>query len=125
MGRRLEAGFEITLLLGVARSGVRGLEDLRRLGPHGLFNRGQMRQDVPFDADQADGIASLFLGERGDRGHLVTRVHDLLSRVDDRERRFDPRRFLRGAEVDALDPRVRVGRPQDLPVEHAGPRDVV
>ena len=123
--RGLQTGVDIAFFFGIAGARVVGLEDLRRFGTHRLLDGREVGQDLPFDANQPDGVFGLLLGERGNRRNFLAGEHHLLAGLDGRHRRSDAGGFLRRCDVDALDARVRMRRSQDLAVDHAGPRDVV
>ncbi len=121
----LEPRREIAVFLGRAPARVRGREDLRSFRTHRLFDVGQRRQYFPLRLDHAQGVFRLLLGRRCQRADLLAGKHHLVARLDRDEQRFHARRLLRRGCIDALQPRMRVWRSQDAPVDHPRSHDVV
>ena len=93
-----------------------------------LIDLDHVRQDFVLHLDQPRRVDRAFFGVGRNRRDLVALKHDRVAlrvrRISPHERRLDARRLLRRRQIDRHDPRVRMRRPDDPAVEHAGTIDV-
>ena len=134
-------GVSVAELVAVGHEVVRRLlVDARRGRLHGLQRIEHRGQRLVVDPDERAGLLRRRLARRRHRrdlvahaAHLVALEHGVVAQEPQLahahavggEHAVHAGDGLRAPHVDALDPRVGMGRAQDLPVEHAGQGHVV